>query len=510
MPAHRTLAELTLLWCVDESGTNEIEGGSRLSPDVRADLRDAGRNASKAAVVAMLQAAAAEFGAENCFDLGRIATAIDSEAAMAQLEEQIASDSESLRLASADQRAAFVGRHFATWLESHVGPPALSKGLRVWLQSGWPDTRMRGGVVSFYQAFCGAIQRAIRQNQDTWGVRLVNSGVDAATWRQWLIHEAESSSRAQSNPRNPTRTLAIVCLLIALIAAAAWQWWPEIERFLMSKEPVATTTAITEPPGSSAKPIAFRGTVPNPTPLPDLPTAPAVDTSSPPDQPAEPRVFLQRQPRSKPLAEAARLMDEAERTLSTNKPEAGDVSARSAQDILSALIPTKNAELAESLSRVAQYWEGRGDLAEAARLFQRAVKACEGTPAENTYPQLQLVSRWAGALRQSGRNTEAERLYRMLLEAYDGLGSGLMPEMAAVAHNLGNVLLASGRPRDARQFFGQALSIMADRQSDPRFDRFKDDYADCLRKLGVSEAQIDADIRQFLSSKTPAGTHSAN
>ena len=198
-------------------------------------------------------------------------------------------------------------------------------------------------------------------------------------------------------------------------------------------------------------------------------------------------------------------MAAAESTLGSENHEAGDRSARSAQDILSVRTPLKDAQLAEHLIRVGQYWERREDWAEAARLYQRAVKAYEKTPAENANPQLQAVSRWASALRHAGRNTEAERLYRMLLQAYEGMGVELRPDMATVAHNLGNVLFATGRLRDSRESYGLALKLVADRQDDPSvqplIERFKQSYIESLRKLGVSEVQIEADLRQTLGTK---------
>jgi tetratricopeptide (TPR) repeat protein len=195
-------------------------------------------------------------------------------------------------------------------------------------------------------------------------------------------------------------------------------------------------------------------------------------------------------------------MTEAERQLDSANPEEGDVPARSAQDILASLPSTKDAQLAESLNRVAQYWERRSDWAESARIYQRAVKAYEKTPAENANPQLKVVSRWAAVLRRSGRNTEAERLYRMLIQAYEGLGPDLHPEMAAAAHNLAEILATTNRLRDAREYYARAVAIMAERPSDPRLDHFKDGFSECLRKLGVSEAQIEADTRQILESKS--------
>jgi tetratricopeptide (TPR) repeat protein len=160
-------------------------------------------------------------------------------------------------------------------------------------------------------------------------------------------------------------------------------------------------------------------------------------------------------------------MTEAERQLDSANPEKGDVPARSAQDILASLPPTKDAQLAEGFNRVAQYWERRNEWAESARIYQRAVKAYEKTPAENANPQLKVVSRWAAVLRRSGRNTEAERLYRMLIQAYEGLGPDLHPEMAAAAHNLAEILATTNRLRDAREYYARAVAIMAERPVGP-------------------------------------------
>jgi tetratricopeptide (TPR) repeat protein len=505
MPSRQTLAELTLDWCASEVLPPGAAWRPRKAEAWEAErmaLARTSRDAARAAGVALLQAAAAELDTRDSAVLGQIAAVIENDAATANLEERLLYHGQ--EAGSPRERAAFVGNQFKQWMEEQLGDAGIPLKVHGWLQRGWPDARVRGGVMTFYRAFCGALQRAVRQDQKTWDDLMKNTGVDASTWRQWLIRESNSGTNvaAGSKAKTAVRAFVAVVILAAAGGSAAWFWWNKINARLQAPDTEsvadANTTESPSPPSETTAPV------PPPTPAPRKPLEIAPKTSAPNlrDSPEElPRVII----RPDPLEEATRLINVAERTLDSDNSEEGDVSARSAQDILSARTPSNDVPLAELLIRLAQYWEQRDDWAEAARLYQRAVKAFERTPAENANPQLQAVDRWAAALRHSGRNTEAERLYRMLLQAYEGMGSDLRPEMASVAHNLGNVLLATGRIRDARECYEKALTLLADRQSESRVEpllgRFKDSYEQCLRKLGVSDTQIEADLRQILGPK---------
>jgi tetratricopeptide (TPR) repeat protein len=513
MPSRRSLAELTLDWCAGDvfgPGATWRPKKAVAWEAERDALGKASRDASRAAGVALLQAAAAELDAEDIAALGKIAGVIEDENAAASLEGRLGGEKHGA--GSPRERRQFVGQKFKEWLEEQLGAGLPSK-VQAWLARGWPDPRTRGGIMTFYQAFCGALQRAVRQDQSTWDDRMKNTGLDAATWRQWLIREADPGSQAlrRSTAKKAAKVFAIIFIFAVIAGGAAWYWWSEISARLQALDqlPGVNTSALRPSPHQSE----ITTPVPASTPAPKktqtiMPKATAPNLRDAPEE--LPRVSVRPAPQAErpdPLAEAARHMDEAERTLGSANPEAGDVSARSALDILSAHTPPNGAPLAEGFTRVAQYWERRDDWAEAARIHQRAVKAYEKTPAENADPQLQEVNRWAAALRHTGRNTEAEKLYRMLLQAYEGLGSELRPEMASVAHNLGNLLSATDRLRDAREYYVQALTLLADRQSNPRVEPllsgFKDSYQHCLRKLGVSEAQIDAGLREILDAKNP-------
>lgn len=489
----------------------------------REALAKVGRDSTRAAGVALLQAAAAEAKARDSINLGVLAAVIEDDDAMTSLEERLATNPQPL--GSPQERAAFVGQQFKDWIEDQAGDEIPEK-MRGWLQRGWPDPRTRGGVMTFYQAFCGALQRTVRQDQASWDELLKSTGITAATWRQWLIREADTGANAQPRrtAKKAMRVLVTLVILFGGAGAAGWYWWNRINDRLHMPEAELEATTVSAKPSPSPTPSSKKAATPVPpatTPEPKIaqeipPPAEEKGEARPEPSNTAPQPTSDELPRVnirlEPLSEAARLMSVAERTLISGNPEAGDRSARSAQDILSARTPPNDPKLAEGLVRVGQYWERRQDWAEAARVYQRAVKAYEKTPAENTNPQLQAVNRWASALRHAGRNTEAERLYRMLLQAYDGMGTELRPEMAAVAHNLGNVLFATGRLRDAREAYALALKLMIDYQSDPdaqpSLTRFKESYAECLRKLGISESQIDLDLRQTLgvrpSPKIPA------
>lgn len=509
MPSRRSLAELTLEWCASEVLPEAAAYAPRVEREV---LRKASRDASRAAGVALLQAAAAEFNARDILSLEAIAAVIEDDDSVARLEERLTTQPGSTR--TLKERAHFVGTQFKEWMVERLGDDVPPK-MQSWLQRGWPDPRTRGGVVTFYQAFCGALQRAVRQDQATWDELMKNSGIEAATWRQWLIREADTGiqTSSRSTGKKAVKVFAIVAIIAAIVGAGAWYWWKEIETRLRALRELDQTPAATmEAPPVSPPPREAYSTTPS-TPEPksaeqilpkdEKPSPEPSSTTAAKTSEEQPRVNV----RPDPLVQAGRLMDEAERTLSSDKPETGDRLARSAQDILSVRLPSHDVKLAESLSRVAQYWERRNDWAEAARAYQGAVKAYEKTPAENANPQLQAVSHWASALRHAGRNTEAERLYRMLLQAYEGMGPELRPEMATVAHNLGNVQFATGKLREARESYAQALKLMANRQSDPAAEpmitHFKASYVECLRKLGISESQIETDLRQTFGTKPP-------
>lgn len=518
MSSRQSLADLILSWCV-----GEVLPGRTMhtSQKEREALAQVGRDSARAAGVALLQAAAAEAKARDSINLGVIAAVIEDDDAMTSLEERLAINAQPL--GSPQERAAFVGQQFKDWIEDQAGDE-IPERMRGWLQRGWPDPRTRGGVMTFYQAFCGALQRTLRQDQTAWDELLQSTGINAATWRQWLIREADTGANAQPRrtAKKAMRVLVTLVILFGGAGAAGWYWWNRInDRLHMPEVELEAETASTKPSPTPSSKKAATPAPPSATPEPKIaqePPPPAEEKPAVPPEPsstalqpasdAMPRVNI----RPEPLSEAARLMTVAEQTLISGNPETADRSARSAQDILSARTPPNDPKLAESMIRVGQYWERRQDWAEAARVYQRAVKAYEKTPAENTNPQLQAVNRWASALRHAGRNTEAERLYRMLLQAYDGMGTELRPEMASVAHNLGNVLFATGRLRDAREAYALALKLMIDHQSDPdaqsALTRFKESYAECLRKLGISESQIDLDLRQTLgvrpSPKIPA------
>jgi len=514
MPSRQSLAELTLDWCAGEV----LGPGATWRPKKavaweaeRDALGKASRDASRAAGVALLQAAAAELDPEDIAALGNIASVIEDDTAAASLEGRLGSEKQGA--GSTRERRQFVGQQFKEWLEEQLGAAGVPSKVQAWLARGWPDPRTRGGIMTFYQAFCGALQRAVRQEQSTWDDRMKNMGLDAATWRQWLIREADPGIQGlrRSTAKKAAKVFAVILVFATIVGGAAWYWWSEISARLraLDQPPGVNTSALTPSPHQSE----VTAPVPDSTPAPKktqliMPKATAPNLRDAPEE--LPRVSVRPASPAEhpdPLAEAARHMDEAERTLGSANPEAGDVSARSALDILSAHSPPNGAPLAEGFTRVAQYWERRNDWAEAARVHQRAVKAYEKTPAENADPQLQEVNRWAAALRHTGRNTEAERLYRMLLQAYEGLSPALRPEMASVAHNLGNLLSSSDRLRDAREYYAQALTLLADRQSDPRVEpllsSFKDSYQQCLRKLGISETQLDADLREILDAKNP-------
>jgi hypothetical protein len=513
MPSRQSLAELTLDWCASEvlGPSASWRPKKTVAWEVERDaLGKASRDASRAAGVALLQAAAAELDADDMAALGKIAGVIEDDNAAASLEGRLGGGKHGA--GSPRERRQFVGKQFKEWLEEQLGA-GLPPKVQAWLARGWPDPRTRGGIMTFYQAFCGALQRAVRQNQSTWDDRMKHARLDAATWRQWLIREADPGSQAlrRSTAKKTAKVFAILLTFAALAGGAAWYWWSEISARLQALDQVPGVNTSALPPSPHQGEVTTP--VPGSTPAPKkaqkiMPKATAPNLRDAPEE--LPRVSVRPAPpaeRPDPWAEAARHMDEAERTLGSANPGAGDVSARSALDILSAHTPPNGAPLAESFTRVAQYWERRDDWAEAARVHQRAVKAYEKTPAENADPQLQEVNRWAAALRRTGRNTEAERLYRMLLQAYEGLGPELRPEMASVAHHLGNLLSASDRPRDAREYYAQALSLLADRQSDSRVEpllrTFKDSYQQCLRKLGISEPQIDADLLEILDARNP-------
>jgi tetratricopeptide (TPR) repeat protein len=137
------------------------------------------------------------------------------------------------------------------------------------------------------------------------------------------------------------------------------------------------------------------------------------------------------------------------------------------------------------------------------------VQCFEKTPAENAGPQLEAVNRWAGALRKTGRLTEAEKLYRKLLQAYEGTGPALEVDAATVAHNLANALVDSGRFSEARGLYERALSLLANHwPTEDEAQRLAgimgQNYQHCLVALGFPEKEALAQTRRLL--KLPSST----
>lgn len=177
-----------------------------------------------------------------------------------------------------------------------------------------------------------------------------------------------------------------------------------------------------------------------------------------------------------------------------------DAVVERAQALLEELLPAHDAETALGLEMVADYWASRERWPLAARLYQRAVNTYEGTPAENSAQELSAVNRLAGALRQIGEVKRAEFLYRQLVKGYDGAGSVVAVDAASASHNLANLLLTTNRAGEARQYYEQALALLAkappEEQQAPRMAlMMRANYQRCLIAMGMSaeEAQQKAE-----------------
>jgi len=225
MQSPRSLAELTLVWCTEEIRTDfNSRREASSNEDLRRALREVNREATKAASVALLQAAAAELNGTEHDRLRSIASLIDDETAITELEQRLGT-----RQSGGDspqQRAGAVGQTFKDWLNEQLEPETLPERMQRWLDRGWPDTRVRAGVTTFYQAFCGALQRRLRQDSETWE-SLMNKetmSVEAPTWRQWLIREAEAGVPVgrKSSASKALRGIALTALFTALAGGAAW------------------------------------------------------------------------------------------------------------------------------------------------------------------------------------------------------------------------------------------------------------------------------------------------
>jgi hypothetical protein len=461
-----------------------------LAPFSQLALREAGQE--------LLEAIADVDDEEADEWLSCIGHTLPDQPAMARLDALLGGTPEEWRslldAEDADERGIIVAARLIVWLRQYAPESMEPPSFEHLLAFGWPAPGCKEARVSFYRAYCLSLHDLVRDVMDELEPVLLGARLESQEWFNWLGMEAglppselPSSEFSRRKRRFPTpMVVAIAAAVIGIV------WW------LISK-PHQKQARVTEP----NKPTQPSAAVTSPTPAP----APVVTLSGTPS-PGIPSESLAPPPDT--VTRARLLLTKAKQELDRGFPEAADVDAQIAQELLEGLLPTHDIKVGDALKELADYWESRERWTDATRLLQRAVQSYEGTPSENAGPQLDAVNRWAGALRKTGRLTEAEKLYRTLLLAYEGTGPSMEVDEATVAHNLANALVDKGRFSEARGLYERALSLLANHwQTEDEAQRLAGimglNYQHCLVALGFPEKEALAKSRRLLKLASPSG-----
>jgi tetratricopeptide (TPR) repeat protein len=462
-----SLAHASLGWCVRAVAAEtltedivrrlEVLDFELLGGISRAALRQAGR--------ALLTAVAQSPDEADAW-LAQLGQKLSDDKSLRDLDARLGGTREDwpvlLEAESSDDRSVVVSARLMTWLrkKTSAAEPAVLEKL---LALGWVEGRRSERPVTFYQAYCRALREEVRRHARPLEPVLLGARLEPEQWLHWLGQETGL----------PPGTVAP-------------RWWQRLPPTALVAAIVLTLVAIglvllIRQPGQ--KPAANAAT---PVPAPQ-PTPPPALEEPPPD----------------PIEFAEALLDETKIARAAGRLEAADATARQAQEILEKLLPASDARLADALENLATHWEARDQWPEAARAHQNAVKAYEGTAAENTAPQLHAVNRLAGAFRRVGRRAEAEKLYRTLLRAYESAGPALEVDAATVAHNLANALVDGQRLAEARGFYERALALLADHwpteeNAQQLAGIMARNYQQCLFALGLSETEAQEHTRRLL------------
>jgi tetratricopeptide (TPR) repeat protein len=464
-----SLAHASLGWCARalaaEAVTEEIVRRLEaldfevLGGISRAALRQAGR--------ALLTAVAQSPDEADAW-LAQVGQKLAEEKSLRELDARLGGTREDwpalLEAEAPDDRSVVVSARLMTWLrkKTTAAEPAVLEKL---LALGWAESRRSERRVTFYQAYCRALREEVRRSVRPLEPVLLGARLEPEQWLRWLDQETglpPGTAAPQWWQRLPPASLAVGAAIVLALAATVL--------VLLLRQPGRK---------AAAKPVVA---APMATPTP------AAASDEPPPDPIE-------------FAEA--LLEETKIARSAGRLEAADATARQAQELLEKLLPASDARLADALENLATHWEARDQWPEAARAHQNAVKAYEGTPAENTSPQLNAVNRLAGAFRRVGRRAEAEKLYRTLLRAYESAGPALEVDAATVAHNLANALVDGQRLAEARGFYERALALLADHwpteeNAQQLAGIMARNYQQCLFALGLSETEAQEHTRRLL------------
>jgi nephrocystin-3 len=155
-----------------------------------------------------------------------------------------------------------------------------------------------------------------------------------------------------------------------------------------------------------------------------------------------------------------------------------------------------------SVNILAVLLEIKGDYAQAEPLYRRALESSERVLGPEDPETLPSVKNLARLLYRKGEYGGAEPLDRRVLEAQERLLGPEHPDTLMSVNNLAALLEAKGDYAQAEPLYRRALLGLlaishAMGREHPHLQTCFGNYADCLEKIGLTEAEIDAKINEI-------------
>lgn len=160
----------------------------------------------------------------------------------------------------------------------------------------------------------------------------------------------------------------------------------------------------------------------------------------------------------------------------------------------------------ESVHNLARLLYRRGEYAQAEPLFRRAVES-RGCVLGRDHPDtLKSVHNLAGLLESKGDYAQAEPLYRRAMEARGRVLGREHPDTLGTANNLAFLLENNGnytqaQPLYLRALLGLIVISCAIGREHPNLRACLGNYASCLSKTGLTEAEVRARIDELLGRR---------
>ncbi len=137
----------------------------------------------------------------------------------------------------------------------------------------------------------------------------------------------------------------------------------------------------------------------------------------------------------------------------------GEPHARRSVELRTALLGADHPMVAADVAALAALVEGQGRLAEAARLYQRALRVFRRQLGAGSSEVAVNLCALGGVRQAQGRLADGEKLIRAALSIQERLFGRNHPETGMTANNLGILLAARGRTAEARALCARAVAI---------------------------------------------------